>query len=79
MRLPSLQYRFDVETEITERFWKDDNFRKKLEDSPNAVLSENFNMIIPSDYKVKVLFEEENEMILVIPNENLFSKNTPEK
>ncbi len=72
MRLPTLQYRFEIEREIIERIWADEKFREELISDPREILRRNFSVIIPHRFKVNIMFEEENEMILVIPNENAF-------
>src|SRR4029077_12413685 len=57
----------DLEAIVTERAWKDDEFRRRLDSDPRAALEQSFGMRIPADVSVSIHEESPSEVHLVIP------------
>ena len=70
-RFDPLAKRFEIERQLIEKILKDDKFKKELIDNPVGILKKEFDIEIPPQYKITVLEENQNEMIIVLPHDRL--------
>ncbi|MFA7420399.1 MAG: NHLP leader peptide family RiPP precursor [Melioribacteraceae bacterium] len=62
-----IDQRVDMNIAIIDRAWKDETFKKALQSDPKGTLKKEYNIDLPEDFKVKVVDEAANELVLVIP------------
>ncbi len=64
----------ELQTQIIEKAWADEDFKKKLIANPIAALKEVFGLDIPSNINVEVLEETADKYYLVLPQNPSASK-----
>lgn len=65
----------ELQTQIIEKAWADEDFKKKLIANPIAALKEAFGLDIPANINVEVLEETADKYYLVLPQNPSASKN----
>ncbi|MHA7967458.1 NHLP leader peptide family RiPP precursor [Paenibacillus sp. CAU 1782] len=65
----------ELQNQIIEKAWADEEFKKKLIADPKAALKEAFDLDIPADINVEVLEETADTYYLVLPQSPSASKN----
>jgi hypothetical protein len=57
----------ELQNQIIEKAWVDEDFKKKLIANPKAAIEKAFDLDIPADINVEVLEETSNHFYLVLP------------
>lgn len=65
----------ELQNQIIEKAWADEDFKKKLIADPKAAIKEAFDLDIPADINVEVLEETADKYYLVLPQSPSASKS----
>lgn len=74
-----VRQRKKVEEELVLSALQDDNFREELLQNPQTVLQEQYGLSVPDKVDVKIVEEDEDQIVLVLPSDGKTSLETDEE
>ncbi len=69
-----LNARKNIEARLTEKAWKDEEFKNELLNNTNNTLENELGIRIPQGIKIKVLEESADEVYLILPRAPEYEK-----
>lgn len=60
--------RFEFETSVIVKAWKDEDFLKRLREDPKSAILKDFGYQVPENVKINLLEEDDATMYIVVPH-----------